>query len=598
MIKIFGLLFALLCFPAYAFDDTAQCPGGSSPRPDILACYGFDAVVQCVTGFESGCAIANSIGNMSEHPYTEQLHVAQDAPAVGKGYLSHDFRQWGGTGASVAHSYPALGREFALRFYFRFGPGASDFQGSVDHALYVIADGGGKGCKSTYQGVIIDWASSGAAFFPNATCSGGAQTLWSQRMLPGRWYLVELYGVVETACVNNQAIRGCDGRLTAYVDGVMQSDFRDWNWCGGGACRFASFYLPVTYFNSGFPPWGYRKDYDALVIGSAASQRIGPADAENVRGVGVTSYPILNAGGIAAFVFVPQGPGCDAVGGCVRHEAGDCAATSIAGTRSKAAGWAAAPLDDRFQFDPNKNHSPVEWIKSAGNCARGVDSSLRLDVATGQTGDIVIADSLGQGALGTRHHYVGGSVMLDAGYASKAILLGMRGQGSTGCSTTYCEWVGLTVQDGKFALRYFFWSLFAATVDKTFWVGPAATTGVWHRVELGFGKNTALVTINGTTETVAVPVAQLGGPQSGSFFGAAKIRTVEPIPFRAWFDMMYSSNVSRVACSMPGWGPECAQLRTLDGWGTYVPPPPATPKARVLIEWPSTTQCTATCEVE
>jgi hypothetical protein len=89
---VFGLIvtwFLVWSWPATAVEPI--CPGGSSPRADIVLCIGFDTLTNCTTGIENQCWNDNGF-NTSERPVGESTDyswkIVRGNGAVGAGFAT------------------------------------------------------------------------------------------------------------------------------------------------------------------------------------------------------------------------------------------------------------------------------------------------------------------------------------------------------------------------------------------------------------------------------------------------------------------------------------------------------------------------------
>jgi hypothetical protein len=68
LLQGFGIALFLGPFAAYAVEPL--CPGGSSPRPDICACWDFDSLEHCATGNEGTSDLTKAIWRLVKE-YTD-----------------------------------------------------------------------------------------------------------------------------------------------------------------------------------------------------------------------------------------------------------------------------------------------------------------------------------------------------------------------------------------------------------------------------------------------------------------------------------------------------------------------------------------------
>ena len=547
-VKTLAILWLLL-FASHAFadfNDATQCPGGSSARSDIVRCLTFDKdPAKCATGKEALCQAAN--GYPTILPPQFAIRHGADA-AVGAGYLRMT-PAYGSSGPYVENDLPGGQREFAVRYYVRFGAGYMDTSANV-HAFRALVRNGTGPCAAA---LTVDMDQRTTVGVKISTCDISRFVLWPDHMHNGRWYLVEFYGRMESSCTDANKLEGCNGYFSAYLDGVKRYENTNFNFAGGSqTAYFEGVFLPQTYFHMGFPKWLPPMDWDNIVIGFDARKRIGPAVGAAPAAAGIDRSYYMSAGA-DPFIHFKSAPASS-----LRPE-GDCS------TRAMAIGFVAEYANGAFTLDDVLNVGTVDWLGHT-SCKYGapvVDGSLKLTVTTASPTDIAFMLSnspLKNGALadiGT-DSITGGYIYLHNGnvYTGNPILAGHISSGRGSCRFTFCQWVGLTIDaNGRWALGEL--NLNDSPTATVVGSGPQATAEAWHSFEVGIFRNgRADLWIDGV---LVISQAQLGVPPGGNtnngFIGVSQLKDRSKT-FSVNFDEPYWSTVSREKC-YGDWGSDC-----------------------------------------
>lgn len=540
---------------ASPFDDATQCPEKASPRGDIVKCYTFDEQLEsCATGKELSCVQANGYRIPMKPTYSIRRG---GSPAVGGGYLE-EVPPWGGTGSFMTYSLPEGQREFSLRYYQRWGTAFMDYPGGNNHTLAFQVLGGNGPCGSLLN---VDGDLRGHIAV-NGACAPGTVQLWDDNLGTGRWYMLEFYGRIETSCTDASRLDGCNGYFAVYLDGVKKFERFNWNWSGGSSgATFGSVMLPRQYYQAGFPRWQPRMAWDNIVIGEDADARIGPAMRENERGTATQRIYYQSAGAdpfvhrLSASTSVRPTPDCSGGG--------------------RSIGFVGGFERGLLALDAlNSNVHPWLTDSSCTYASPAIDGSLRLHVpvtSDNRSGYLIVNAS---GVIGSttlarsgNDSFVGGSIYLHPGndYSDHPVLAGHLSGGPV-CRGMFCQWIGVTIADGKWALA----ELFTTDSDEAevFGLGPPATVGEWHSFEVGvFRDGFADLWVNGVKVINRARIPNVpGGANNKGFVGVSHLPT-RRVPFTVNFDDIYWANVSREAC-YGDWGADCPA----DSLGSTRPP--------------------------
>jgi hypothetical protein len=528
------------------FDDAAQCPDKASHRGDIVKCFTFDEQLDaCSTGRELACAVANGYEGALKAAYA--IRRSGDA-AVGGGYLE-ETTTWGSSGSFMTYALPSGQREFSLRYYQRWGGAFMDYPGGNNHTMAVGVKGNTGPCANILH---IDGDLRGHIAI-NHSCNPGVVKLWDDDLFPGRWYLIEFYGRMETSCRDNTRTDGCNGYFAVYLDGVKKLERTNWNWGGGSStATFDSLLLPRAYYQAGFPSWQPRMAWDNIVVGNDADIRIGAATRELDRGVAGRRIYYTSAGADpfmfrttdATRSFRPQG---------------DCGALP-----GVSVGFVAEFTRGLLALDA-LNSNARDWLAATRCTYPGpvIDGSIKLSIPTtsdNRSGYLTsdIDNVIGQRNLAESGNdsFIGGSIYLHSAnvYSDRPILAGHM-SGGAACRGMFCQWIGVTIDGGRWALGELFTTDSQST--RVFGIGPPATPGEWHSFEVGVMRDGyADLWVDGVKviSRARIPSAP-GGATNKAFVGVSHLPT-RTQPFAVNFDDIYWANVSREACYRD-WGADC-----------------------------------------
>ena len=543
---------------AESFDDAAQCPDKASPRSDIVKCYTFDEQLEsCATGKELSCALANGYDRAMKPTYAIRRG---GGAAVGGGFLE-DVPGWGSTGSFMTYSLPEGQREISVRYYQRWGAGFMDYPGGNNHTMSFGIEGGIGPCA---RDLGIDGDQRGHIAVTDGGCTPGVVKLWDDDLRNGRWHLIEFYGRMETSCTDNTRADGCNGYFAVYLDGVKKFERTNWNWGGGSTtATFDNIIVPRTYYQAGFPRWQPRLAWDNIVVGNDADARIGGAARENARGTAANRIYYQSAGA-DPFIHRPS----DLTRGY--RPQGDCS-TSPGGSIGFLTGFTRGLMS----LD-SLNSNVRAWLTET-RCTYAspvIDGSMKVSVPTttdNRSGFLITnADVvLGRTTLAESGNdsFVGGSVYLHPGnnYADNPVLAGHL-SGGPRCRSMFCQWIGVTIDDGRWALAELFTSDGAEAM--VFGLGPPATVGEWHTFEVAiFRDGFADLWIDGVKVISRARIPNTpGGANNKGFVGVSHLPT-RTAPFAVNFDDIYWANVSREAC-YGDWGADCPE----DSLGSTRPP--------------------------
>lgn len=298
--KRFKFLPAVLAIVSSAHAIESLCPGGASPRADILVCM--DAETACASESSDLCFTDNGFSTRDDHRGTDIMAVTDATKAVlGSRYFKLE-GILGGTGTGYATYNNADSSEIRLRWYQRF----DQYQHYYSNHFLGISLAGSGAC-STGLTLEIGGQSSVYAYW-NGTCgvpkgeerldpNQGAGATTVPVIKNGKWYLFETAVKVDTSCSDNLVWNGCNGVYKLWVDGVLVISHTNLNL--GGTTHTAQVVSvdPLRNYRHKRNPVNPGKVYiDQIVIGNDADTEIGAATGATNTGTAVTDPYDLGCG--------------------------------------------------------------------------------------------------------------------------------------------------------------------------------------------------------------------------------------------------------------------------------------------------------------
>lgn len=279
----------LLASTAAAIEDI--CPGGSSPRGDIVKCMDFETA--CASDSSDLCWTDNGFSYRDDHRGTD-MRILTDASkavlgtryALLKGII-------GGTGTGYAtYTLPSPQNELRIRWYQKFHQYQHYY---YNHFLGItINKTGGSACT---RGATLEIGGQSSAYtYSSGSCGvlPPSEALYpNQGTAPpviknGKYYLFEVSVKMDTSCGTPGAWNGCNGEYKLWIDGTLVTSYTNLNW--GGVTNGAQIIdvAPARNYNhkrNGEKPgevW-----IDQIVIGNSASTAIGAATGATNLGTAV-----------------------------------------------------------------------------------------------------------------------------------------------------------------------------------------------------------------------------------------------------------------------------------------------------------------------
>lgn len=269
----------LLANVAHAIEDI--CPGGSSPRGDIVKCMDFETA--CASDSSDLCWTDNGFSSRDDHRGTDMRILTDASKAVVGSRYALLKGIIGGTGTGYAtYTLPSPQNELRIRWYQKFHQYQHYY---YNHFLGItINKTGGSACT---RGATLEIGGQSSVYtYSSGSCG---QLPPSEALYPnqgsappviknGKYYLFEVSVKMDTSCGTPSAWNGCNGEYKLWIDGTLVTSYTNLNW--GGVTNGAQIVdvQPARNYNhkrNGEKPgevW-----LDQIVIGNSASTAIGAA---------------------------------------------------------------------------------------------------------------------------------------------------------------------------------------------------------------------------------------------------------------------------------------------------------------------------------
>lgn len=320
--EIFRLVKVILCLSLFASQALATpediCPGGSSPRSDIVMCADMDNLGLCITGLEPACYAANSLSYGSG----SFKILPCDITAAGGAGCIRGTRSAGGSSFGYAtYSVPATDAGCS-RFYFRLGPGFIPSSWNSGGHFPSLDFTNGSGCTGSIKTEL--WAGGinpglSAAGTSNGGACGAVGSPGSWESSPNientwrphnnRWYLVEQCVVLNTTASGPGKTQG-NGRYTVYIDEVKRYEETNLNFRGSSTtAKITGGFGPRLYYGNGSPEFNPDIYFDQFAFSNNATL-IGRDSGENALGTPDAIGPYSNILSYQAWTNPPQRTDC------------------------------------------------------------------------------------------------------------------------------------------------------------------------------------------------------------------------------------------------------------------------------------------------
>lgn len=280
---IAGFVFYLITFAQPAAAIESICPGGSSPRADIIWCADFET--PCADDSSDTCWTDNGFTSRSDHRGSD-MRILTDA---GRAVLGSRYALLkgiiGGTGTGYASYNPSPSlSEVRIRWYQRFNKYLHYYH---NHFAGVSVDKAGP-TTPCHRGATLEMGGQSSVYnYGSGTCgytSGGGFDLDmhpNQGIAPvlknGKWYRFELAIKLDTSC-SAETAHACNGVYKLWIDGNLVISYTDVNW--GGAINSALITvldIVRNYYHYRNPQEAGEVWFDQLVVGNDADTEIGAA---------------------------------------------------------------------------------------------------------------------------------------------------------------------------------------------------------------------------------------------------------------------------------------------------------------------------------
>lgn len=475
----------LLCaVSAHAIESI--CPGGASPRGDIVKCMDFETA--CASESSDLCWTDNGFTSRDDHRGTDMTIVTDAAKAVVGSRHAKLAGIVGGTGTGYAtYDLSPNEAEIRVRWYQRFH--------QYQHYYYNHFIGIGLTGTGCSRGATLEIGGQSSAYlYSSGTCGvlPPSESLHpNQSVAPviksGKWYLFETAIKVDTSCSNSGIWNGCNGEYKLWIDGTLVISYTNINWGGVTHSAVINDLSPARNYNhkrNGVIPGEVY--IDQIVIGDSASTSIGAAaGAANLGTAVADSYATecgiepfyLNAGAS----YSPESDWQSASGGAITV-CGTAGATwrTVAGTAEASIYHTGVVADSNATMDFGFSRPIAEQSFKASctgaNCGAGRLVPRSNGPVSGSEGD-GNTNAYRNGAL--PQQVMHGYIYLPTASVPNGLITyaGFVGDGTT----THSNFVGISENTGK-------WAIMQRSADGTPAIvstsGKTITRDTWHRFEI------------------------------------------------------------------------------------------------------------------
>lgn len=268
---------ALVSWVSSAQAIESICPGGASPRADVIVCM--DAETACASETSDLCWTSNGFTTRDDHRLTD-LTVVTDATkaVVGSRYFKLEGVP-GETGTGFAtYDVSPDSLELRVRHYLKF----ENYQHYYHNHFTSIQLAGDAACT---RGATLEIGGYSSAYLYSAGACGVApgseQYHPNQGVAPafknGKWYLIEEAVKVDTSCTDDTLADGCNGVYKLWVDGVLVISYTNINWGGVADNAKIADVKIANYNHKRNGPLQQRALVDQIVISNDADTEIGAA---------------------------------------------------------------------------------------------------------------------------------------------------------------------------------------------------------------------------------------------------------------------------------------------------------------------------------
>lgn len=290
------LLLPFVSSPARAIESI--CPGGASPRADIVKCIDFETA--CADGTTDLCWTDNGFTSRDEYSPSD-LNILTDATraVVGSRYA----KTTGAFGASgsgyTSVTLSPTQNELRFREYIRYEKFPHYY---FNHGFGVTLD---CGSGATRGGTVEFGGQSGIYVYSTyntiGTCDKAQDLHPNQGVVPqlknGHYYLIEIAIKMDTSCSNSAVWNGCNGEYKIWIDGTLVLSYTNLNWGGfTHGAKIATINPVRNYYHKRNPKWGPELWYDQIVISNDADLSIGAASGETNLGTAISTPYAIECG--------------------------------------------------------------------------------------------------------------------------------------------------------------------------------------------------------------------------------------------------------------------------------------------------------------
>lgn len=572
-LALLGLVLFIFVSPALAIESI--CPGGASPRADVVKCMDFETA--CVSSTSDLCWTDNGFSYRDDHRGTD-MEIVTDATnaIVGSRYAKLTGIP-GATGTGFAtYTFPSPVNEMRIRWYQEF----SQYQHYYyNHFLGITIQDPSPACS---RGATLEVGGQSSAYLYTSGSCGvppGSEALHpNQGVAPvfknGKAYLFEVAIKMDTSCTDALSATGCNGVYKLWVDGVLVISYTDMNWGGASGAQIVDVQPARNYnhkrngFNVGsvyIDQIVISDDADSANIGAATgATNIGTEVAEAYASeCGIDPF-YINAGASKSPELDYYGAGGGSISVCGtagENWRGNAPTANGAVYHTGVIIDSATPTDGDGVTRPLAEQS-LRVQCTGANCGAGWFIPRMQGPVTGSEGS-GNSNAYSNGAI--PQWVIEGYIYLPSASTpnDKITYASFIGKGSA----SHSNYVGLSENGG-------FWSITQRDADGTPTIVTTTSTAVtrdtWHRFEIVLWDSEGVslmiddVRVLDQVALLASPTWMFDTTHNGSNSGMTLAITdyLGTGTVTAYYDDVSIGSVSRWSCD--GWGSDCPNSEPAD----------------------------------
>lgn len=442
---IAGLLSWMLVVPGALAAPEDICPGGASPRGDVVLCVDFDDNTSNVCDSAGGPYNATCLSNNNFTGTYNYMTIGQGGAAAGTA-RAVAFPEPGTTGAGYVDYALNGGTGYKYcreRYYIKYGDNFMTY--SAHHGPSIRGSGGGCSIGGTLE--ISQFGYYGyhtATGCPNSDYHIYTKETGAPLLKNGKWYRIEIERLVDTD--------GTDGSTKYWIDGTLVLSQTGKNYGGSSlGVKWNYAYGPRDYFHVTHPD-NNSIEFDNFVVAcsdttppttiGAASNEAGDLGTEDTEEIGVVYTPGWG------FAYTSST--------AARH-----VKTDFSGSTYKNLNYSLSPIGSLYSYDfaPTPAHNGIEdWGVLAGQPAV-TNGSMKITAPTdsGPRGQAFQVWTSTIPAYTPNTMHLGGWMWLDSAndYSANEAIIGVTGEKSGPAPSSQDPWgryTAIAINNGHWAI--------------------------------------------------------------------------------------------------------------------------------------------------